>query len=129
MNKFLITVVVIGVGMAALAGCEQPAEQAQQSPPPAEAKPKVGGVLSGNLLLVNSKTMPSPFFLKDYEVVELKGQSFLRGVVADVGNDRKDVGLTVMLAVDDVAVIREFTWDQARAYYGALFRERRPNGQ
>ena len=90
------------------------------------AKPDYPEVtLKGDVLLVNLKTMDVPFILKDHRLVSIGGKAFLQGTYADIGDEHKHAGLKVSLAVEDITAIREFAWEQAKAYYGAAFREKR----
>lgn len=103
--------------LLAILGCRRPSDTLPAGPVPVE----VG--LRGDVLLVNLKTVPAPFILRDHGLVRMGGKVFLRGTVADIGDDPRDAGLVVDLAMDDIAAIREFTWAQAKAYYRSGFRE------
>ncbi len=79
--------------------------------------------ITGDIVLVNTRTVDYCFILKSVELVSIADTPFIRGIAADIGDDAKDKGLKISIALSDVAVLREFTWEQAKAYYGTLFRE------
>ena len=122
MNRRIAAVVVV-VCLLSAGICRIFAADAQE-------KPAVTGYpearLTGDVLLVNVKTVEVPFILKDYRLVSIGGKVFLQGTCADIGEDEKGAGLRASLAVDDISVIREFTWKQAKEYYGLGFREKVP---
>lgn len=122
MRKLVLLTIVLVVALAVFFGRLDAADAPAAAPGVyPEAK------LSGDVLLVNLKSTHFPYILKSHEVVTLAGVPFLQGVAANIGDDNWDAGLTVLLAVDDIAVIRPFTWAQAKAHYVNSFREDSPD--
>ena len=122
MRKLVLVTVVLVVALAVFFG-RTGAADGQAAAPGVYPEAK----LSGDVLLVNLKSVDVPFMLKSHEVVTLAGVPFLQGVVANIGDEERDAGLTVLLAVYDIAVIRQFTWAQAKARYINSFREDSPD--
>jgi len=94
--------------------------------PVSQSKTYPEATLGGAFVLVNLKTVEAPFILKSPQVVSIGGRLFVRGVIADIGDDPRAAGITASLALDDVTAFREFTTDQAKKYYGSNFREPSP---
>ena len=122
MRRLIVVGVIVVVALAVFFGRIDAADSPAAAPGVyPEAK------LAGDVLLVNLKSVDSAFMLKSHEVVTLAGVPFLQGVVANIGDENWAAGLTVLLAVDDIAVIRQFTWAQAKARYITSFREDSPD--
>ena len=102
MRKLIVVGVIAVVALAVFLGRIDAADS-----PVAAPRAYTEAKLAGDVLLVNLKSMDLPFILKSHEVVTLAGVPFLQGVAANIGDDNWDTGLTVLLAVDDIAVIHE----------------------
>ena len=79
--------------------------------------------LKADVLLVNMKSLEVPFIIKNHSIVLIGGKKFLRGTYAKIGDEERDAGLVVNLSIDDTTAIREFSWQQAKEYYGSTYHE------
>ena len=74
-------------------------------------------------LLLNIRSSNQAYIIKEAKLVSIGGSNFIKGTIADIGDNVTEVGLIVYVRVSDIETIRGFSSKQARKYYGNSYKE------